>query len=130
MPEQTITCPNCGKRIPVSEALTHQIEARLRETFETEAEERQRVTQANFAKRLATETERLTKQARREAEQAISAELSKARRDLAEAQKSAKGAHAGFDRKLAAARAHIEKQVRKAAAEDLSAEIADLQKQL
>ena len=38
MAEQTIVCPNCGKRIPVSKALTHQIETELRETFDAQAD--------------------------------------------------------------------------------------------
>ena len=52
MPEQTIVCPNCGKRIQVSEALTHQIEADLRKSFESEIKERDKETQADFEKRF------------------------------------------------------------------------------
>jgi uncharacterized Zn finger protein (UPF0148 family) len=36
MAEQTILCPSCGKRIPISKALTEQAEANLRKDFEAE----------------------------------------------------------------------------------------------
>ncbi len=130
MAEQTIVCPNCGKRIPVSKALTHQIETELRETFEAEAEKRERETQAAFEKKLAAETTRLEKQARKEAEQAASAEVSKIQKELAEAQKREKVAQASFERRLAGEKSRLEKQARKAAEEEISAEMAELQKQL
>lgn len=130
MGEQTIVCPNCGKRIPVSKALTHQIETELREIFEAEAEKREREAQAAFEKKLAAETTRLEKQARKEAEQAASAEVSKIQKELAEAQKREKAAQASFERRLADEKSRLEKQARKAAEEEISAEMAELQKQL
>ena len=36
MDEQFITCPRCGEKIPLSEALTHQIEDGLRQSLEAE----------------------------------------------------------------------------------------------
>ena len=130
MAEQTIICPKCGKHIPVSKALTHQIETELREAFEAEAEKREKEAQAAFEKRLATETARLEKQARKEAEQAASAEVSKIQKELAEAQKREKAAQASFERRLADEKSRLEKQARKAAEEEISAEMAELQKQL
>lgn len=130
MAEQTIVCPHCGKRIPVSKALTHQIETELRETFEAKAEKIEREAQATFDKKLAAETARLEKQVRKEAEQAASAEVSKIQRELAESQKREKAAQASFERRLAEEKSCLEKQARKAAEEEISAEMTELQKQL
>jgi hypothetical protein len=130
MAEQTVICPNCGKRIPISKALTSQIEADLRKAFDAEAAKREKETQAAFEKKLATETTRLEKQARKDAERAASAELSKIQRELSEAQKHEKAAQASFERKLAVEKARLEKQTRKDVEEEISAEMAELQEQL
>ncbi len=42
MPDQTITCPHCGKKIELSGALTGEIEARLRLRFDNEMKESQK----------------------------------------------------------------------------------------
>jgi len=130
MAEQTLVCPHCGKRIPVSKALTHQIETELRETFAVEAEKHEREAQAAFEKKLATETSRLEKEVRKKAEQAASAEVSKIQKELAESQKREKATQAGFERRLTEEKSRLEKQARKAVEEEISAEMAGLQKQL
>ena len=130
MPEQTIICPNCGKRIQVSEALTHQIEADLRKSFESEIKERDKETQADFKKRLSAETARAEKQARKEAEQAASSEIGKIQKELNEIQKREKKAQVDFDKKLAEEKSRIEKQAQKFAEEKISGELTDLKKQL
>jgi hypothetical protein len=130
MAGQTIVCPNCGKRIPVSEALTHQIEADLRKSFETEAKKRDKEAQVAYVKRLAAETAKVEKQARKQAEQAASAELSKMQKELAEAQKREKATQASFERKLAEEKTRLERQARKAAEAEFSTELSELQDQL
>jgi len=130
MPEQTIICPNCGKRIQVSEALTHQIEADLRKSFESEIKERDKETQADFKKRLSAETARAEKQARKEAEQAASSEIGKIQKELNEIQKREKKAQVDFDKKLSEEKSRIEKQAQKFAEEKISGELTDLKKQL
>ena len=40
MPDQTIKCPKCGTKIPLSEALTNQIEDSIRSQYEAEAAKR------------------------------------------------------------------------------------------
>lgn len=60
MPDQTIICPNCGKKIPLTETLTHQIKDNLRKEFEVRAKE----IEISFAKReklLIEEAEKLEK---------------------------------------------------------------------
>lgn len=130
MAEQTVICPKCGTRIPISKALTSQIEADLRKSFDAESAKRDKETQAAFEKRLATETTRLEKQARKDAEQAASAEFSKIQRELSDAQKREKAAQAGFERKLAQEKSRLEKQARIDVEKEISTEMADLQEQL
>jgi hypothetical protein len=42
MSEETVECPKCGTRIPVSAVVTHSIEERLRKQLASEVEERER----------------------------------------------------------------------------------------
>lgn len=101
MAEQTIICPNCGKRIPVSEVLTHQIEADLRKSFETKNKEREKEIQASFDKKLSAEIARTQKQAQTE-----------------------------LDKRLAEEKSRLEKQLQKKAEEKFSDELAELKKEL
>lgn len=36
MPDQTIKCPHCGKEIPLTETLTHQLKGNFRKEAEEE----------------------------------------------------------------------------------------------
>lgn len=56
MPDQTIKCPNCGTQIPLTEALTGQIEQSIKLTYETKAAEK--------AKELDKEKENLKQKAK------------------------------------------------------------------
>lgn len=40
MPDQTIKCPNCGTQIPLTEALTGQIEQSIKLKYDSEAAEK------------------------------------------------------------------------------------------
>lgn len=130
MAEQTIICPKCGSRIPITKALTAQIEAGLRESFEAEAQKREKEAQAVYEKKLAAETARLEKQIRREAEQTASAELAELKKQLGDSQKREKATQVGFEKRLAEEQARIEKETRKVAEEALSGQMAELQRQL
>jgi len=130
MAEQTVICPHCGKKIPLSKALTEQIEADLREAFEAEAEEREEAAKAAFERRLASETTRLEKQIEKQAKLEASEELTGLRKEIADAQRREKATQAGFERRLADEKARLEKQARKAAEESFSTELADLRKQI
>lgn len=130
MAEQTIICPKCGTRIPVSKALTSQIEADLRESFEAEAQKRERETQAAFEKKLSAEMARLEKQVRREAEQTASGELAELKKQLVESQRREKATQGSFEKRLAEEQARFEKEAKKAAQEELSEQMGELRKQL
>jgi len=92
MPEQTIICPNCGKKIPVTETLSHQIKESLQKEFDESAKEleialvkREKLLQAEASKieqakqaietqvseRLKAETEKLKREAKKEARYGI-----------------------------------------------------------
>jgi hypothetical protein len=64
MTDQTITCPHCGKEIPLTETLFRQVEEDLRKEFE-----------AQLADRLKTEKELLKQEARKEVEADLGIEL-------------------------------------------------------
>lgn len=88
MPEQTITCPNCGYKIPLTEAFTHDIEEKLRRQFVQQAETREREHQAalqaqekELEKTLVLERKRLEEAARKRAEESLSTELADLKAD-------------------------------------------------
>jgi len=130
MLEQTIICPNCGKKIPLSKALTGQIEKKLRKGFETEFHKRERETEASYKRKLTAELARLEKQARKEAETTAAKELAALRKQIVEAQKREQASKLSFERKLATEISRLEKQARKKAEDATEAKLADLRKQL
>jgi hypothetical protein len=71
MPEQFLTCPKCGTKIPLTEAFTHEIEEKLRLQFETAIKKKEKEVQET----LAAERSKLQAQAKQRAEEAISVEL-------------------------------------------------------
>lgn len=48
MPDQTIKCPKCGAEIPLTEALTGQIEQVIKAKYETEAAKKEKEYQAKL----------------------------------------------------------------------------------
>ena len=115
MPDQTITCPYCGKEIPLTETLAHQIKESLRKEFEVKVreiesalakrekllaektkilEDSQKSIDQQVSQKLQVEREKLKQEARKEVEEAIKIELKdlqeqncEKERKLAEAQK-------------------------------------------
>lgn len=125
MAEQTIICPNCKKRIPVSEVLTHQIEADLRKSFESQNKEREKTLQASFDKRLSAEIARSQKQAQAELDKQLKEEKSRLEKQLQ------KKAEEKFSDELAGLKKELKDKERQAA--DLKrqqAEVQKIQKQL
>ncbi len=110
MAEQTIICPNCGKRIPVSKALANQVEAELRKDFDTELKQREQEVKAAEEKRYSIEITRREKQIRKEAIKEANVELLKLRKDLVEAQKREKTSQADFKSKVEEERKKLEQE--------------------
>lgn len=130
MAEQTITCPNCGTSIPVTKALTQQIENEVSKKFEAEAEIREKKASEAFEKKLGSETAQVELRVRKETEQATSAELSKLKNELVETQKSEKALQESFAQKVEVASRKVELRVRQEAEQAASAELSKLKNEL
>jgi len=82
MTDQSIVCPHCGKRIPLTEALTHPIEEKLRREFDSEARKTEREHEAavealkkEHAQTLASERGAIEKAAKKRAEDALAQDM-------------------------------------------------------
>src|ERR671920_1195551 len=69
MADQSISCPSCGKKIPLTRALRADIEASLKAEFEHTLEQQQRTIARDYERRLADELERAHRDAAAQAEQ-------------------------------------------------------------
>lgn len=79
----TIQCPSCGKRIPLTKALTGQIEESLRKDLQRESREREQELRAEFEERLREEKKHSLAKAKKE----IGAELADAQDELVDTRK-------------------------------------------
>jgi hypothetical protein len=75
MAEQSISCPSCGTKIPLSDALRDEIANALKAEFAATLEERERTTRAEFERRIEEDLRRAEQQAAEKAEQRITREL-------------------------------------------------------
>ena len=73
MAEQIIVCPHCGKKIPLSEAISHQLREELTRDFEKDAE-----------KALKEKIKKLEKKAQRKAQDAVDTELKDLKEEVSE----------------------------------------------
>ena len=131
--EETIVCPGCGEWIPISRALTQQVESELRSRFEAEAKQQEQEAHIRFERELAAARKRLEQEALKKAQGATAAELQTLRGQVAEAHQQ----HARIERQLANATAREKKEREKAIEEARKKVAADhrqreqhLQKQL
>ena len=67
MAEPRIVCPKCGHRFPVTKALTAQVDAVLRKEYESQLKQEKRKVEAALRDTLEKETERIQRQALRQA---------------------------------------------------------------
>jgi hypothetical protein len=84
MAEQSISCPSCGKKIPLTRALRAEIESSVKEQYEETLEKRERELQAQFAEQLTQELERVQGEAARVAEKKAGQELTALKEQLNE----------------------------------------------
>jgi len=134
-PFDDIKCPNCGHRIPVTEAIFHQIADRTREEFRAEAIEQQKLIAAKERKikeresavdrtiqeRVAAAQAKFQLDATKHARDAVSVELEALRQQADEKQKQLK----------AAQDAELELRKQKRALEDRENSLAiDMQRKL
>lgn len=147
MAETVITCPNCGHRIPLSEALATQLRSQLQAAVQAEHEARLREAVAaaeTRAKALATQAEQRAREAaaqelglltaqlaeqRQKAAQAQQAELELRKRsaDLEERQRTL---DLELARRLDEERRRLEASIRKTAAEEQALQLRQKEKQI
>ena len=75
MAEQSIGCPSCGKKIPLTRALRAEIEQSVKQEFEETLRSRERELRAQFEARLEDDLQRALKDAVRKAEKTSAQEL-------------------------------------------------------
>ena len=111
---QTIICPNCGKKIPLTETLSHQIKESLIKELEEQIREREReiekrknmldkeaqkledsrkFLEKELEERLRTEKAKLMAEAKKEAVAAIEVDLKDMKEQVAEKEKKLEEAH-------------------------------------
>ena len=99
MPDQYITCPHCGKQIPLSDAITHDIEERLKKAFDTESKRKEQEfkkafdeQQKGYEEKLKQKQAKLAQQAKKEAEESVSTKLTDLNTELEKKSKQLKDA--------------------------------------
>ena len=75
MADQSISCPDCGKKIPLTRAIRAEIETSLRQQFDHDLAARERELQAAFEARLDADLARAQKDAAQRAEKKVAEEL-------------------------------------------------------
>ena len=95
MAEQSIACPSCGRKIPLTRALRAEIETSVREEFEEAIRARERELRTKYEERFEQDLERAQQDAARKAEKKLAQELTALReqikdqaKDLDEARRS------------------------------------------
>lgn len=97
MADPTIKCPQCGHEVPVTRALTQQIEESLREEFKLESRVREEELSASFAEKIELETTKAKEEATEAANRLASQELEDVNEQLAEAKQKEETLRANFD---------------------------------
>ena len=82
MAEQSISCPSCGKKIPLTRALRAEIESSVKEQYEETLEKRERELRSQFAEQLKDDLERVQSEAARAAEKKSGQELAALKEQL------------------------------------------------
>ena len=100
MSETFITCSSCGKKIQVTEAITHQLEDKLRKEFDHEGKKKEKefenilkAKEKELEERLLQEKVKLDKQAKKRAEEAFSIDIKDLKEQLDAKSKLVEEAH-------------------------------------
>jgi hypothetical protein len=75
MADQSISCPSCGKKIPLTRALRAEIEASVKQQFDETLRDRERALRVKYESRLEEDLVRVQKDAAKKAEQKVVQEL-------------------------------------------------------
>ena len=75
MADQSISCPSCGKKIPLTRALRAEIEASLKQKFDETLQGRERELRATYESRLEENLQRAQADAAKKADKRVAQEL-------------------------------------------------------
>src|SRR4029453_11272947 len=75
MADQSITCPSCRKKIPLTRALRVEIEASLKQQFDETLQDQERELRAKYESRLEEDLQRAQADAAKKAEKRVAQEL-------------------------------------------------------
>jgi hypothetical protein len=75
MSDQSISCPSCGKKIPLTRALRAEIEASLKQQFDDTLQDRERELRTKYESRLEEDLRRAQAEAAKKAEKRVAQEL-------------------------------------------------------
>src|SRR4029077_18961553 len=75
MADQSISCPSCGRKIPLTRALRAEIEESVRQRFDETLRERERELRAAYEDRLQEDLQRAQKDAAKKAERKVAQDL-------------------------------------------------------
>jgi hypothetical protein len=84
MTDQSISCPSCGKKIPLTRALRSEIEASVRQQFDQTLQERERELRAEYDNRIEDSLKRAQKEAAKRAEKKVAQDLAELKDQLRE----------------------------------------------
>jgi hypothetical protein len=136
MAEQSISCPSCGKKIPLTRALRAEIESSVKEQYEASLEKRERELRSQFEEQLKEDLARVQRDAVKAAEKKAGQELAALReqlndqsRELDEARKL-ELAIRKRERELERCKADLELTVERKLAEERTRVISEAQKRL
>jgi hypothetical protein len=93
MAEQSIACPSCGKKIPLTRALRAEIEQSVKQEFEETLQVRERELRTKFEQRLEDDLQRAHKDAAKRAERKMAQELAALREQIKEQARDLDEAH-------------------------------------
>jgi hypothetical protein len=82
MTDQSISCPSCGNKIPLTRALRSEIEASVRLQFEQRLHERESELRAEYDGQVQEQLKRAHKDAAKKAEKKVAQELAELRTEL------------------------------------------------
>jgi hypothetical protein len=82
MAEQSIACPSCGKKIPLTRALRAEVEQSVKQEFDEALHARERELRAAFEQRLEADLQRAQKEAAKKAEKKMAHEMAVLRAEM------------------------------------------------
>ena len=87
MADQSISCPSCGKKIPLTRTLRAEIEASLKLQFDETLQNRERELRAQYESRLERDLHRAQRDAAKKAERTVGQELAGLRNQVKDQEK-------------------------------------------